>query len=400
MNAHSNRADFEAARRKLDRLESFLGHDPDNSMLQADAFRVALECGEWERADAVLRRAQAAQPGDPAWALREADFLLAQQRYPEAKALLERLASLAEPGSAFGKVVIQNLAFIDFRQADYAACVARLEPFTSAPSDAVVGGINGSLQQLWLRALHRHGEIARACEWTAAAEQAGLLDPAAAGVASLAAIDAEDFASAERWAKLALVSPPPPSIEVLITRASLALAARDPGGAREFADRALALNREDGRAWSARAFANMLQGDLDAAQQDFGQALTFMPGHIGTWHGQGWAQVLRRDLAAARRSFQTALELDRNFAESHGALAVVFALQQQGQAAREHVELAKRLDVEGLAARYAEAILSGEAQDGQAVQRLARRLLGGRKAPLGGAMRDWLTSNARDPKQN
>jgi Flp pilus assembly protein TadD len=129
-------------------------------------------------------------------------------------------------------------------------------------------------------------------------------------------------------------------------------------------------------------------------------ALTFIPAHIGTWHGQGWAQVLRRDLAAARRSFQAALELDRNFAESHGALAVVLALEQQEQAARKHIELAKRLDVEGLSARYAEAVLTGEAQDTQAVQRLAQRLLGGRKAPLGGAMRDWLTSNARDPKQN
>ncbi|HSW18711.1 MAG TPA: tetratricopeptide repeat protein, partial [Ramlibacter sp.] len=121
------------------------------------------------------------------------------------------------------------------------------------------------------------------------------------------------------------------------------------------------------------------------------------PSHIGTWHGLGWTQLLLQDLDGARASFETALELDRNFAENHGGLAVILALQKQAQAAREHIELAQRLDRANLSSRYAQALLSGEAQDTQAIQRLAQRLLGGRKAPLGGQMSDWLPGSERPP---
>lgn len=389
MSAESKQAKLEADRKRLERLEGFLREDPDNSVLRGDAFQVALQCGEWERARAFLTQGQAKQPGDPAWALREGDFWLAQQRYSEARTVLEGLAVLAEPGSPLEKVVIQNLAFVDFRQADYASCVARVESLVTGPSQ-VTSASNVSLHQLWVRALHRIGEIEKACAWVAEAERDGRLDPATAGVASLAAIDHEDFAAAQRWAKMALSSQEPPTMEVLVAQASLALAGQDAQTAQQFADQALNINQEDGRAWSARAFADLLKGDLDAAVHDFERALTFMPEHIGTWHGQGWAQVLRRDLPAARVSFEAALALDRNFAESHGGLAVVLALQRQVQAAREHINLAQRLDRNGLSSRYAEAILSGEAQDAQAVQRLAQRLLGGRKAPFGGQMTDWL----------
>lgn len=386
--ANSKQARLEAVRQRLDRLEGFLRDDPDNTLLLGDAFETALQCGQWDRAQAHLQHAQARNPGDATWALREGDFWLAQQHYPQARLVLERLALLAEPGTAFANVVAHNLAHIDLREAAYAACVSRLEPLMQAadrPGGQAAGGLT---QQLWLQALHRLGELARACAWTLAAEQAGRLDAGAAGVAALAAIDEGDFDAAARWVRLAQAAPP--GMELLVAQASLALAARDPAAARQFGAQALNINPLDGRAWSACGFADLLGGNLDAAAQDFRQALTYMPQHIGTWHGQGWTQLLRRDLAAARASFESALALDRNFAESHGGLAVVLALSQQAGPAREHIELAQRLERNNLSSRYAQAILSGEVQDTQAVQRLAHRLLGSRKAPLGGQMSDWL----------
>ena len=392
MSAESNQIRLEADRRQLERLEGYLRQDPENSVLQGDVFQLALQCGEWERARTILSHAQAREPGNPAWALREGDFWLAQQRYAEARTVMERLAVLAEPGSPFQDVVTQNLGFIDFREADYASCIARIEPLMMVERAGVKD--SASLQQLWVRAMHRHAEVARACEWAAQAERDGSLHPAAAGVASLAAVDNDEFASAQRWAQLASASEESPSLELLVTQASLALAARDADAAQHFAAQALHLNPEDGRAWSARGFADLLRGDFEGATEDFKRALTFMPEHIGSWHGQGWAQLLRRDLAAAQASFESALALDRNFAESHGGLAVVLALRQQSEAAREHIDVAQRLDRSGLSSRYAEAILSGEAHDAQALRRLAERLLGGRKAPLGGQMSDWLPGGA------
>lgn len=375
------------ARQRLEQLESYLRQDPDNLRLLADAFQTALRCGEWTHAEAHLRHAQARELGDPTWALREADWLLAQERDAEARTVLERLALLAEPGTPLASVLAQNLAFIEFRRGDYPACIARLEPWVTdapVPGDQTVS----NAQQLWLRALHRAGETARACEWAVQAEQAGQLRPAAAGVAALAAIDSENFAAAQRWLRAAVAEAP--TLESLVAQATLDLAAADARSAVQRADEALRMNPGEGRAWSIRAFAELLAGDLPTAQRDFDRAVIHMPAHIGTWIGRGWAQLLQHDVAAAQVSFEQALALDRNFAESHGSLAVALALGQQADAARHEIELAQRLDRNEMASRYAQAVLEGKAQDPEAVQQLARRLLAGRKAPLGGAMSDWL----------
>jgi len=377
------------ALRRLDRLEGFLRQDPDNARLLVDAFEAALFCREWQRADAHLRHAQAKQPGDAGWALREGDFWLAQQRYDEARSVLEHLASQAQPGTPLASVVAHNLAFIDFQLGAYPACIARLEPWVTAPPQPGDASTS-ALQQLWLRALHRAGELTRAMVWAAQAEQAGGLDPMAAGIAALIAIDEEDFAAAQRWCRAAQAGQQAPTLELRVAQATLALAGGDAQAAQQWADQALQLHPRDGRAWSARAFGSLLAGDLASAARDFEQALAYMSDHIGTWHGQGWTHVLRRDLPAAQASFESALALDRNFAESHGGLAVALALQKQASAATQHIELAERLDRGNLSSGYARAILSGKAQDAQAVQQLARRLLGGRKAPLGGQMADWL----------
>lgn len=392
----SERAQMMAAREQLERLEGFMREDPANLKLLEDGFRAALRCGDWDRARIHLVQAQSLRPDDAYWPLREADFWLAQRRYKEARTVLERLEARAQPGSELAAVVIENLAFIDFSLCDDAACLAKLGPLMTPHSASAPGSMSGSLQQLWLRSLHRHGASARSCQWATDAELAGNLSPEGAGVASLAAIDHQDFAAAQRWLRLASASQTAPSMEVMATQATLALASHSAKDAQQFADQALGINPKDGRAWSIRGFSSLLAGNLGTAATDFGHALKFMPGHVGTWHGQGWTQVLMRDLAAAQGSFTSALELDRNLAESHGALAVVLALQKQPQRARQHIELARRLDRAGLSSRYAEAILSGEVQDAQAIQRLAQRLVGGVKGPLGDSVADWLSRSTDD----
>lgn len=385
-----------AARQRLDRLDGFLREDPRNNALLIDAFETALSCGEWERAEFHLRHAQALQADALAWRLREGDFWLAQQRYDEALAVLEALSGTPNPPPGFADVLLHNLAFVELRRGNLAACVERLAPSLDAQAAADAAGAAGhppvatrALQQLWLRALHHEVQLDRAMAWTVGAERRGLLDPQAAGVASLVAIDAEDFPAAQRWAALSLSNGGPddaPPPEAFVTQASLALAARDAEQARRFADAALQRHPGDGRAWSTRGFAALLANDLAGASEAFRRALAAMGRHIGTWHGQGWTQILQGQLAEARRSFETAIALDRNFGESHGGLAVVLAMQGEREQAQAQAELALRLDKANVSGRYAQALLSGDVKDAKDLQRLARRLLGGRSAPLGGDM--------------
>lgn len=198
-------------------------------------------------------------------------------------------------------------------------------------------------------------------QWAHQLAQAQQLPPAMAGVASLAALDHEQFGLAQLWAAQALehVQEGDKPLEALVTLASLALGERNAPKAQALAVEALRLQPGDGRAWSALAFADLLAGDPATACQHFDNAIKAMPNHIGTWHGLGWAQLVQHQLPAAQSTFETALALDRNFAESHGGLAVVLALQQQTAQAQEHAKLALRLDPASLTARFAQALLQG-----------------------------------------
>lgn len=389
-----------AALVRLNRLEGFLLQDPDNQTLLIDAFETALACSDWERAKLHLQHGMASQANALPWALREGDYWLAQKDYALAQVVLETLLGTANAPSEFLQVVVHNLAYIDFRQENYRACVARLAPTMEGGVDAaaLASPVQTALQQLWLRSLHHVGDLERACSWTLAAEKDQRLDWRAAGIGSLIAMDAANLELAQRWSAWALAQggPDDRQMEALVTQSSLALGARDAKRAKQLANDALQINPNAGRAWSARAFADLLAGAFADANVSFARALQTMPSHIGTWHGQGWLQVLQKNLDAAQATFETALEMDRNFAESHGGLAVVLALKGQTELAKKHIELAIRLDSSNLSGRYAQAILSGEARDAASLQRIAKRLLGGRAAPLGGKMSDFI-DNPEDP---
>lgn len=399
----ANSSELAAAVSRLNRLEGFLREDPSNQTLLIDAFEMALACSQWDRANFHLQHGLSLQAEKLAWALREGDYWLAQKDYAHARLVLEALYAMADVPTEFLEVVLHNLAYIDFRQENYGDCVARLAAHME--KDVAVGAdtssVQSALNQLWLRALHHAGELERALTWALGQEENQRLDWRAAGVVSLIALDASNLELAQRWANLALENggPDDRQLEAVVTQSSLALAARDAKRAKQLANEALQISPNAGRAWSARAFAELLAGAFPDAIASFARALQTMPAHIGTWHGQGWTQVLQKNLDAAQISFETALEMDRNFAESHGGLAVVLALKGQAEPAKKHIELAIRLDGDNLSGRYAQAILSGEARDAASLQRIAKRLLGSRAAPLGGKMSD-LIGNDDDAHSN
>ncbi|MDA8456970.1 tetratricopeptide repeat protein [Acidovorax sp. GBBC 3334] len=368
---------------RLDRLEAYLLGDPDNETLLAEAFSLALRCAAWTRAESHLRHAQVLWPDSLAWALRGAEYWLARGEMQRASELLAGLQALPNQPPAFTDTVLHNLAFIDFQAGRYAACVARLAQRMEAPN---ASGTLGAMDVLWLRALHHAGEPERATRWASQREQRSALNGRAAGVASLAALDAGQSAEASRWSLQDFAEDQAmPTTEALVTQSSLALAEADAAKARNFA--MVALNRQpsDGRARSALAFAELLEGNLREAVAQFDGALQAMPSHIGTWHGLGWAQLMMNDLEGAQASFEKALELDRNFAESHGGLAVVLAMKQNAPAAQLHIDKAMRLDGTNLSGRFAQSMLRGETAPAQ-FSRLAERLLAGKTAPNGSSL--------------
>lgn len=372
---------------RLDRLETYLRQDPENLSLLGDTFEAALQAGEWARAEFHLRHAKALGAEPRRWQLREAHWLIAQHRWDEAESCLRQLMSAQGAPAAERFVLAHDLAYVALRRGSFEAGFAELAPWVEnvAASEA----LDPAHQALWLRLLHHLRRFESAFEWATARWQLQQLAPAAAGVASLIALDVDQASCAMEWAEYALRHDGQQP-EALVARATLALGQNDAALARRLVTQALLRNPSDGRTLSALGFTDLLELQLDAARANFQQAVQSMPGHIGTWHGLGWTRLLQGDLLAARQAFDTALALDRNFGESHGGLAVVQAMLNQRAEAEQSIERALRLDRAGMSAHYAQAVLRGEARDMQAIRRLARRLLGGRAALMGSDMLDVL----------
>jgi tetratricopeptide (TPR) repeat protein len=371
------------ALQRLERLERYVTQDPNNLSLLRDAFDVALEAGELARAEFHLRHAQALGAAPLAWGMRQAQLLLAQHRWDDAEQCLRGLLAGPDVPAEVAGVLTHDLAYVALRRGDVEAGIALLSPVVEPC--AAADPLDPGLQLLWLRLLHRGHRLDQAVAWAGARWAAKQLAPAAAGAASLIALDADDAPQALQWAQHAL-GHDERQLEALVTRATLALGQNDAALARQLLSRALQHNAADGRILSALAFTDLLERRLDAARTNFQQAVQTMPGHVGTWHGLGWTLLLQNDLAAAERAFQAALALDRNFSENHGGLAVIQAMQGQAALAEQSIERALRLERGCVSAQFAQAILRGEARDMQAIRRLATRTLGGRPALLGGTV--------------
>jgi len=354
-------------------LEDYLEQDPRNDALRAEAFETALRIGRWQRAQVHLEAGLAASATALPWRLRQAHLLMAMHDWPASEQLLEELLASPDISSSLDLACRCDLALIALRTGRPDHGLERLAPCANGDEPA-----HPAVQALWLRLKHHADLVDEMLTDARGWEQAGQLDPEAAGVASLAALDAEDLAACDAWSRKALGSNPR-QLEALVSQGSLALARQAANDATGWLDRALAVHPQDGRALTAMGFARMLAGQLNSARTAFEKALAAMPEHIGTWHGLGWTALFDNDLPSARAAFQKALDLDRNFGESHGGMAVVLARSGEREAAEAAIAVALRLDRLGLSAHYAQAVLDGQANDAQALQRLAMRLLSARR---------------------
>lgn len=370
---------------RLEQLEQYLCEDPANACLLAEACEAAITTGEHERAAAHLRVAEELHLDALEWRLLRARLALARHDWPEA---LKELAAVQQAVGAH-PAVEHDVAFVRFRMEDYAGCRSAIAPWLRMIEEAdLEPDLQDALQTLWLRACHQLGSLDEARDWVHKQQQSDTLRPAAAGVASLIAIDRGDFGAARMLADMA-IDAGIRQCEALVARASVALAEQDAARAEQLLREALAMNEAEGRAWSALGLAKLQARDPEQARQHLDRATRLMPGHIGTWHALGWACVLLQDLDAAERAFESALRIDRNFAESHAAIGLVRVLSGRPGEADHHLAMADGLDRKNLTGRYARALQSGELRDAKAVHELAVRLLD-RPGFFGGALSDSL----------
>jgi tetratricopeptide (TPR) repeat protein len=357
----------EAAAR-LERFLAFVQEDPQNLELLADTWEAAMAAGDLE---AAARLAEQGEQGDPqqvsGWLRRRAHVALARRQYAAASRLVDESVQAGLPLH----VAAYDRACLAFVQSDFAGAVQVLRPLLDDTSEPP---FTDAIRSMWLRALHRLGQVDEAWTWVAQRERAGRELPAgAAGAASLLAIDADDFGQALALADRALAHDPL-HVEALTARGCVALAQGDAALARSLLMRADGLQPGDGRIQSALGLVSLQAGAVDEAQQRFQAAVAALPSHIGSWHGLGWSFLLQGALRPAADAFARALAIDANFGESHGAMGLVLVLQGEREAAQEHLRRAHKLEPRNVTASFADALASGRVAPSQ-FGALARRLL-------------------------
>ncbi|HEX5682662.1 MAG TPA: hypothetical protein VFY73_01395 [Ideonella sp.] len=360
----------------LARLEGYLEQDPRNEGLLVETFELALRSGRQDRAEVHLATGLANGANPLGWRLRQSHWHMARRDWPAARDVLNGLLAAQDSPPPLVAAVRQDLALIALHTGSTQEGLDMVAPLLAASAGSAV---EPDLQALYLRLLHRAGNIDAVLSAAGQWAQAGQLSAEAAGIASLAAFDAEQLDLCRIWGQGALRSVPN-QLEASVACAGLALAGQDAAGAQALLDPVLKAHPQDGRVWSTWAFAQMLTGDLPHARLSLQRAVTYMPGHIGTWHGLGWTELLLGNLEGARAAFEQAMALDRNFAESHGGMAVAHARSGDRAAAELAIELALRLDRNSMSAHYARAVLDGRAEDADEVQQLARQLFAARRA--------------------
>lgn len=338
---------------RYEQLASFLDHDPGNLALMADAADAAFAEERFEEARALLDRHAAIAPLEPRE--RHLAGLVAMRLFDWEGAAGQFEALIAQGADA--PPVRFNLAWSLAMAKRLSEALPLLDEVTS---DALP-----QAAQLEVQLLHEAGEFERAGERARALIERHPEHRGLNAAVSTLAIDIEDAELALRTAQAAGDHP-----EALATLGTLALGEDQPEVASELFDAALARNPDSARAWIGRGLARMLEGDQAKAAHEIDRGAELFGDHLGSWIAAGWAYVVGGDIATARARFERAVALDDSFGEAQGSLAVVELLEGDIEGARRRTEVATRLDRKGFSAAFASMLLAAGEGDKDKAQRI------------------------------
>ncbi|MFC4161869.1 tetratricopeptide repeat protein [Chitinimonas lacunae] len=362
---------------KLKRYLQFLQQDPANIDLLCATVDLCLAARQHDEALRLLETGLTAHPDEASLLHRRGLLAL---RLGQADAARTAFAALVEAGHD-APALRYNLAYANYQSGDYAAARELLQPLLEFAAELPAA------PHLLILSLHQLGEleeaIALALEWSASRPD----DAELAGMLSLLYLDDDQLEASEQWSERALALAPEQPF-ALIAAGSADLAREAPQQAIARFDKVLARDPNAGRAWSGLGLARLFLFELPAAREALDRAVALIPEHVGTWHARAWVQMLQGDVAGAEASFQAAMDRDRNFGETHGGMAIVAALQGQDERADAALARAKRLMPAGFSARYVELLRAQQQGDHAGAQRILSEALASLRLPSGKSAAD------------
>ncbi|CAM3743734.1 CDC27 family protein [Parendozoicomonas haliclonae] len=345
---------------QIDRLLSYLEHDPGNPVLLCNLIHSLLENRRIDEAREWLQKALIHASEDPGVIALQGQFYLGDGDALNAECNFQKLLDLGHTHES----VFYNLAYASLLQGNAHKAKDILKsadtPFLQAATCLLL-----------VRCLHQTGDLdeALAALSDVHADEA-VLAAQVNGIRALIYLDKEDLQESRQWAEKTMAIDPG-NFEALIAMAYCDFSAAELDTASYFFDRVLKIRPDSGRAHLGKGLLMSLSNQQSKAIEHFNQALRDMPEHLGTWNAKAWAEILQGEFKQAEQSLLAARNLEPRFAETQGTLAVVYAVQGKWDQAEKLAKLAMRLDKYAFSAQFAQVlVMENKGDTGTARQRL------------------------------
>lgn len=356
-------------------LATLLAQDSGNLRLLADAADAAFAEDRFGEARELIERHARLAPLPP-----RIEHLagLVAMRFEEWAAAAERFAALLEAG--------EDVAPVRFNLAWSLAMAKRFDEALTALDEATSDALPQAAQ-LEVELLHQAGEFDRAAERARALIERHPGHRGLNAAVSTLAIDVEDMELARRTARAAGDHP-----DALVTLGTLALGDGDPGAAEQLFEVALAARPDAPRALIGRGLVRLLGDDKPGAAAELDRGAEIFGDHLGSWIAAGWAHILAGDLETGKSRFEHALALDDRFAETQGSLAVVAILEGRIEEAKRRAAIASRLDRESFSTALAAMLIAAGEGDPERARKIFESAL---RAPIDGDNRTFAQALAQ-----
>lgn len=359
---------------RLQRLLSFLEHDPANHNLRADAASTAIDERQFALATELLETVD----GSPALLNLAGVLALMEERFGDAAEAFSRLRESGEDDPA----IRFNLAWAKAMTGGFAMANELLDDDALAMSPRA--------PVLKIEAMHHLDLHEEALAVGQALAERFPDNEALMGALATLAMDAGEMALAEGYAARAGDNP-----QGLAARGMLMLDGESAAEAMPLFERALAARPDNARAWIGQGLGLVSLGQSAAGADALERGADLFGDHLGSWIAAGWAHFTAGDQTKARACFERAQSIDDTFAESHGALAVLDILDGDVARGQQGAKVALRLDRSSLGGALAQSMLLDKSGKTDAAEKVRQLALSAPIGPDGKTIADALARLAR-----
>ncbi len=337
-------SDVNELKSKIQKYESYIQHDPENTLLWISIGDLYHASGQLDKATACFEKTLLIDGENTIARARLGNVLLSQHQFSEAEKLyISALSDEQDP------TLQHNLGLSLFYQKKWSEA---LHAFESSSANGIADPQNTEYLVYALHHMDKTEEaLALGQQWLDLAP-----GPRTEGYISMLEMDHGDMGAATERANR-VIEEDPENADANTVLGTFKMEQQEVAKARAHFERVVGRESDSPRGWQGLGLTYMYEQNFDRAMECFLRAQSFMPDNATNSLIMGWLELARTKPVEAEMYFRRSIELDRNFGEAHGGLAAALILQNKKEEAKEEIKRSQGLDPEGFGAVYAASIL-------------------------------------------